>query len=46
MIFKKILFILRERGREGEREGDKHLCVVASPVPYTQEPGQQSRHVP
>ena len=27
---KKILFIFRERGREGEREGEKHQCVVAS----------------
>ena len=24
------LFILREKGREGEREGEKHQCVVAS----------------
>ena len=31
-FFKKgfYLFIFRERGREGEREGDKHQCVVAS----------------
>ena len=29
------LFIFRERGREGEREGEKHQCVVASPVPPT-----------
>ena len=26
------LFIFRERGREGDREGEKHQCVVASPV--------------
>ena len=26
------LFIFRERGREGEREGEKHQCVVASHV--------------
>ena len=25
---KKIKFIFRERGREGEREGEKHQCVV------------------
>ena len=25
-----MLFIFRERGREGEREGEKHQCVVAS----------------
>ena len=29
------LFIFRERGREGEREGEKHQCVVASHVPPT-----------
>ena len=29
------LFLLRERGREGEREGEKHQCVVASHVPPT-----------
>ena len=36
-LFKKIfyLFIFRERRREGEREGEKHQCVVASPVPST-----------
>ena len=37
IIFKKIfyLFIFRERGREGEREGEKHQCVVASCAPPT-----------
>ena len=34
-IFKKILFIFRERGREGEREGERHQCVVASRAPPT-----------
>ena len=29
------LFIFRERGREGEREGEKQQCVVASHVPPT-----------
>ena len=29
------LFIFRERGREGEREGEKHQCVVASSAPPT-----------
>ena len=29
-LFFKILFIFRERGEEGEREGEKHQCVVAS----------------
>ena len=31
-IFKFYLFIFRERGREGERKGEKHQCVVASCV--------------
>ena len=29
-FFKIYLFIFRERGREGERDGEKHQCVVAS----------------
>ena len=30
LVFKHFyLFIFRERGREGEREGEKHQCVVA-----------------
>ena len=33
-LFKRFyLFIFRERGREGEREGEKHQCVVASWAP-------------
>ena len=36
-IFFKILFIFRERGRAGEREGEKHQCVVASHMPPTGE---------
>ena len=35
------LFIFRERGREGEREGEKHQCVVASCTPL---PGDQARN--
>ena len=31
----KILFTLRERGREGEREREKHPCVVAFHAPPT-----------
>ena len=31
----KYLFIFREKRREGEREGEKHRCVVASHVPST-----------
>ena len=29
------LFIFRERGREGERDGEKHQCVVHSRAPPT-----------
>ena len=29
------LFIFRERGREGERDGEEHPCVVASCMPPT-----------
>ena len=34
-FFLKILFIFRKRVREGEREGEKHQCVVVSRVPPT-----------
>ena len=35
-IFKRLYsFIFRQRGREGEREREKHQCVVASHVPAT-----------
>ena len=34
-ILRLYLFIFRERGREAEREGEKHLCVVASHEPPT-----------
>ena len=31
LFFKRFyLFIFRQRGREGEREGEKHQCVIAS----------------
>ena len=40
------LFIFRQKGREGEREGEKHLCVVASHTPPYWGPGLQPRHVP
>ena len=26
-IFLKVLFIFRERGKEGERKGEKHQCA-------------------
>ena len=35
LFFLFYLFICRERGREGEGEGEKHHCVVASHVPPT-----------
>ena len=35
LFFPKILFIFRERGREGKREGEKHQSVVASCAPPT-----------
>ena len=35
LVFKDFyLFIFRERGREGGREGEKHQCVVASQAHY------------
>ena len=36
-VFFKILFIFRQQGREGEREGEKHQCVVASYAPPTRD---------
>ena len=39
------LFIL-ERGREGERKGEEHQCVVVSHMPLTCGPGPQPRNVP
>ena len=47
-------FIFKERGREGEREGEKHQCVVTSHMPPTgdlaQNPGMcpdwESNHWP
>ena len=35
-----MLFIFREREREGEREGEKHQCVVASCTPPTGNPAR------
>ena len=39
-LFKKRfhLFILKEMGREGERKGEKHRCVVASHAHPTGDP--------
>ena len=36
-FFKVYLFIFRVRGREGDREGEKHQCVVSSSVPPTRD---------
>ena len=30
-----LIYLFSERGREGEREGEKHQCVVASHMPPT-----------
>ena len=38
IVFLKILFIFREMGREGEREGEKYQSVVASHTPPTGDP--------
>ena len=43
-LFKKnwfYLLIFRERERKGEREGEKHQCVVASCCPHYWGPGLQ-----
>ena len=32
-----MLFIFKERGREGEREGEKHQCAVATCAPPTED---------
>ena len=34
---KKIIYLFLERGREGDKEGEKHPCVVASCMPPTQD---------
>ena len=31
----KILFIFQERGSEGDKEGEKHQCMIASRTPPT-----------
>ena len=35
IYFLKILFIFREKGREGEGKGEKHQCAVISGMPRT-----------
>ena len=45
LFFKDFIYLFLEKRREGEREGEKHQCVVASRTPPTG-PGRQSGHVP
>ena len=40
-----VSFLGKGEGKR-EREGEKHLCVVASYTPHTWGPGLQPRHVP
>ena len=40
-FFKDFVYLFLERGREGETQGEKHQCVVASCVPPT---GDQARN--
>ena len=40
------LFIFRERGREGEKEGEKYQCVVASHMASTGDLALKPRHMP
>ena len=46
-FFKFYLFIFRELGREGEKEGEKQPCAIDCPS-HTPKwgPGPQPRHVP
>ena len=39
------LFTFREKGREGERKGEKHQCVVASCMLPTWGPGPKPGHM-
>ena len=34
---KTFIYLFLERGREGETEGEKNQCVVASPAPPTED---------
>ena len=47
LFFKYFIYLFLERGREGEREGEKQQCVVASCVPangdLAHNPGMCSR---
>ena len=40
------IYLFLERGSEGEREGEKRQCVLASHAPPYWGPGPQPKHVP
>ena len=40
------IHLFLERGKEGEREGEKYQCVVASCAPPTGDLACKPRHVP
>ena len=47
LFYKRFIYLFFiEKGRERERVGEKHQCVVASHVPLHWGPGLQPRHVP
>ena len=51
LIFLKILFTFREKGRKGESEGEKHQCARDTSTGCLSHapkwgPGLQPRHVP
>ena len=49
IVFKALFiysFIYWKRGREGEREGEKNQCVIASHTCLNWRPNLQPRHVP
>ena len=43
---KDFIYSFLERGREGEREGEKHQCVVASHTLPTEDLAHKPRQVP
>ena len=45
-LFLRFLLFIFRKGKEGEREGDTHQCVVASQAPPTRGPSLQPRHMP
>ena len=46
IFLKDFIYLILESWRQGEREGEKHQCAVASPASPTGEPGPQPGHVP